>query len=232
MAHREKKEDDDNASIFSGSNGTMLVGLAYAEPTANPAIFFAFHSFKPIKTLLPPTNGIIPELVGALGASSPSARYIFYAVSYETDLDSYNDTYSSFVSCQHFTSPSKGVLQFGIQATTKAAVQAGEERGGSWPGMKLVSTNWWHTVTVWFDGNDDKAASAAANGMTANMTNLATDAGKYVEFEFQNDADVSQSPLKSYGEKNLQRFAVVVAHYDPQQVFQKLQNSGFKISTA
>ena len=83
-------------------------------------------------------------------------------------------------------------------------------------------------MTVWFDGNDDKAASAAANGMTANMTNLATDAGKYVEF----DADVSQSPLKSYGEKNLQRFAAVAARYDLQQVFQKLQNSGFKISTA
>lgn len=226
-------EDDNNAGIFfSGSNGTMLVGMVYAEPTANPAVFSAFDSLKPIQTLLPPTNGTVPKLVDVLDASSPAARYISYAVSYKTDLDLYNNAYNSFISRQHFTSPTKGALQFGIQAITKAAVQAGEKRGGNWLGMKPVSTNWWHTVAVWLDENDDKAAADAANGMATNMTNLATDAGKYVDFEFQNDADVSQSPLKSYGEENFQKFAAVAASYDPKQVFQELQNSGFKISTA
>lgn len=59
---------------------------------------------------------------------------------------------------------------------------------------------------------------------------MATGAGKYLDFQFQNDADILQSPLKSYGEDKFQRFAAVAASYDPQQVFQKLQNLGFKIS--
>lgn len=226
-------EDDSNAGLFfSGSNGTMLVGLVYAEPTSNPAVFSAFNALNPIQILLPPSNGTIPKLVSVLDASSPTARYLSFAVSYETDLDLYNNAYSSFISRQHFTAPAKGALQYGIQAITKAAVQAGERRGGNWLGNKAVSTNWWHVVAAWFDESDDKAALAAANGMTTNMTDLATAAGKYLDFEFQNDADVTQSPLKSYGEDNFQKFAAVAASYDPQQVFQKLQNSGFKISTA
>ncbi|PLN83661.1 hypothetical protein BDW42DRAFT_164384 [Aspergillus taichungensis] len=233
VATQAKMEDDSNAGVlFSGSNGTMMVGMLYAEPTENPPVFSAFDSLKPIRTLAPPTIGTIAKLVDFFTANSPTARYLSFATSYETDLDLYKSAYGSFISRQHFTSPTKGALQYGIQTITKAAVQAGQKRGGNWLGMKPVSTNWWHVVAAWFDEKDDKAALEASTGMMKNMTNLATDAGKYLDFQFQNDADVSQSPLKSYGEENFKKFAAVAASYDPQQVFQKLQNSGFKISKA
>lgn len=101
--------DDSNVGLFfSGSNGTMLVGLVYAEPTVNPAVFSASNALNPIQTLLPPSNGVIPKLVSVLDVSFPTARYLSFAVSYETDLDLYNNAYSSFISRQHFTAPAQG----------------------------------------------------------------------------------------------------------------------------
>lgn len=47
-----------------------------------------------------------------------------------------------------------------------------------------------------------------------------------------NDAGYQQNPLASYGAANLNTLKSVSKKYDPKQVFQKLQNTGFLVSKA
>lgn len=46
---------------------------------------------------------------------------------------------------------------------------------------------------------------------------------------FPNDATFSQNPMESFGNKNLEKLRAVSLKYDPNLVFQKLQNGGFKL---
>ncbi|GAW17840.1 hypothetical protein ANO14919_073070 [Xylariales sp. No.14919] len=53
-----------------------------------------------------------------------------------------------------------------------------------------------------------------------------------LDWIYLNYADISQNPLRSYGEQNLRRLEEVAAKYDPEHVFQRLCTSGFKILSA
>lgn len=50
------------------------------------------------------------------------------------------------------------------------------------------------------------------------------------EFVYLNYADVTQDPLKSYGEENVKYMQSVANTYDPYSVFQYQVPGGFKIS--
>tara|TARA_R110002003_G_scaffold32_8_gene1968 strand:+ start:15093 stop:15350 length:258 start_codon:yes stop_codon:yes gene_type:complete len=52
-------------------------------------------------------------------------------------------------------------------------------------------------------------------------------AGKVLEFEFMNDGNFAQSPLRSYGVESVAYMREVAKKYDPDGVFQRLQNDGF-----
>jgi hypothetical protein len=45
-----------------------------------------------------------------------------------------------------------------------------------------------------------------------------------------NDASRDQNPLASYGTTNVEKLENISKKYDPQRVFQKLQNNGFLLS--
>ena len=230
---QQKMEGDSDAGIlFSGTAGIMLVGLIYSHHTPRPAVFAAFDNLTPLSEPAPETNGTIPLLAAAVsGMSSAKVRFYSIAVSYETDLAVYDDSYAVFLPREHYGQVND-TLEYGIQAITAAAVQAGVDRGGNWLGMKAVSTNWFHVVATWQSAATDAAAVKTSEDMAADMTSIAQKAGKYLDFEFANDAAATQSPLRSYGVDNLNKMKAVAAAYDPAEVFQKLQHSGFKLSVA
>ena len=68
--------------------------------------------------------------------------------------------------------------------------------------------------------------------MRSTVKSYAQAKGKLLEYEFMNDASYSQNPLASYGAANLAKLKAVSKKYDPVQVFQTLQNSGFLLSKA
>lgn len=51
-----------------------------------------------------------------------------------------------------------------------------------------------------------------------------------LDWVYLNYADGSQDPLRSYGAENVRKMKLVAAKYDPDAVFQKLCEGGFKIS--
>lgn len=48
-------------------------------------------------------------------------------------------------------------------------------------------------------------------------------------FLYLNDAGMDQKPIDSYGHENVQRLKKISRQYDPDGVFQKLANGGFKL---
>lgn len=56
---------------------------------------------------------------------------------------------------------------------------------------------------------------------------LAREMGLLLDYKCANFATGHQKVLRSYGADNLRRLQEVAAKYDPEGVFQKLQNGGF-----
>ena len=56
--------------------------------------------------------------------------------------------------------------------------------------------------------------------------------GTYLPFVYSNYASRDQDPLASYGTENLQKLKDIAKKYDPDAVFQTLQNGGWLVSKA
>jgi len=56
--------------------------------------------------------------------------------------------------------------------------------------------------------------------------------GTYLPFQYANYSSRDQNPLASYGADNLAKLKAIALKYDPEQVFQLLQNGGWLVSRA
>jgi hypothetical protein len=56
--------------------------------------------------------------------------------------------------------------------------------------------------------------------------------GNYLPFVYANYASRDQDPLASYGRENLGKLKDIAKKYDPEAVFQTLQNGGWLLSKA
>ena len=87
-------------------------------------------------------------------------------------------------------------------------------------------------MTQWTSDADDEVARSQMSQLIEELAAAATSRGLLLDFLFQNDASYTQSPLKSYGDESLRYLKEMAQKYDPEGVFQKLQNSGFLVSRA
>ena len=90
----------------------------------------------------------------------------------------------------------------------------------------------WTTLIDWDDATSDDAVRAVSAETTALWAEVGTARGSALDFIFLNDASRDQNPLSSYGEENLVKLREISRAYDPEQIFQKLQNGGFLLSRA
>ncbi len=63
--------------------------------------------------------------------------------------------------------------------------------------------------------------------MAKNIQSIAREMGLLLDFLCMSFATGSQKVLRSYGTGNVKRMQDVAEKYDPEGVFQKLQNGGF-----
>lgn len=85
------------------------------------------------------------------------------------------------------------------------------------------------TIT-WADNADTKAAHEAVKSLGEAFIKLARANEVYLPTVYQNDANYDQSPLASFPAPNLARLKATSLKYDPDQIFQNLQNNGFLLS--
>lgn len=82
-------------------------------------------------------------------------------------------------------------------------------------------------MVEWSDAADDAEAEQVLDELTEGMKKLASEQGQLLDFIFMNDASSKQQVLAGYGPENVKKLQRVAAKYDPERVFQKLQNDGF-----
>ena len=98
-------------------------------------------------------------------------------------------------------------------------------------GVSLIQIGW-TTRIDWNNSTDDATVRAVSIATSEKWQQLGKERGLFVPFEFMNDASRDQSPLLSYGSENFAKLQAVSRKYDPDQIFQKLQNDGFLLSKA
>lgn len=79
---------------------------------------------------------------------------------------------------------------------------------------------------------DAPRVQAAMRKIVDTVDEVAKKNGSYLPFRYANYAAPDQDPLASYGEKNLSRLREIAETYDPEGVFQVLQNGGWLVSRA
>ncbi|RYP15330.1 hypothetical protein DL765_005786 [Monosporascus sp. GIB2] len=79
----------------------------------------------------------------------------------------------------------------------------------------------------WPKDGDDAAAQHAVNTMARTVQLLAKERGLHLDYLSMSFANASQEVLRSYGSENVKKMQETAAKYDPNGVFQKLQNDGF-----
>lgn len=92
--------------------------------------------------------------------------------------------------------------------------------------IHLILIGWVFTCE-WPKDGDDAAAQSAVDIMSEKVQYLAKDKGLLLDFKCMSFATALQRVLGSYGVDNIKRMQEVAAKYDPEGVFQKLQNGGF-----
>jgi hypothetical protein len=75
--------------------------------------------------------------------------------------------------------------------------------------------------------SDQAAAIAAVNNVNNAVINSLSADNAFLPYIFQNEAGYGQNVLASYGSANLKALQLASQKYDPNRVFQNLQNNGF-----
>lgn len=94
----------------------------------------------------------------------------------------------------------------------------------------LLNEPGWTTLIDWEDPKDDEVVRGAAITTTEKWAELSAARDLQVPFIYMNDASRDQNPLATYPAANLEKLKAVAAEYDPQGVFQSLQDGGFLLS--
>ena len=88
------------------------------------------------------------------------------------------------------------------------------------------------SMADWKNAEDEDRVREATRKIVDVAEATAKQAGAYLPYRYSNYASRDQDPLSSYGADNVARLKEIAAQYDPEGVFQKLQNGGWLLSKA
>jgi hypothetical protein len=117
-----------------------------------------------------------------------------------------------------------------LQPLSASGVVKSKSLGGNVLNVQPVSQAWLSIAAFWMDDALNSKGVELVQTLVKRIKAAAADAGKLLEFEFMNDSNFAQSPLRSYGAESVAYMREVAKKYDPDGVFQRLQNDGFLLS--
>lgn len=91
----------------------------------------------------------------------------------------------------------------------------------------IVNMTGWTTLIDWDNTADDETVRSVSISTTEKWRELGEQRGLHLDYLYTNDASKDQSPIATYGAANVDKLKAIALKYDPDQVFQNLQNDGF-----
>ncbi|KAE8449146.1 hypothetical protein EG329_008530 [Mollisiaceae sp. DMI_Dod_QoI] len=221
-------EEDDCVGFFLSINASFLVaGMLYRGQTqGTPPVFDVFNHIDPMSIALPETHGTQLSASQALSMIGKAKRETGTAT-VRVDSDLHVELHKKL---QEIASDSKFTLVFTIQPIGKAAVEKGVTLGGNSMNISAEPQSWLGIVVEWTDDEDDVSARKKFRDLVNAIEGTAQSKGLLLDFKFMNDAGFIQSPLQSYGKEMVEFLKAQSKKWDPQDVFQKLQNGGHLLS--
>ncbi|KAI1325928.1 FAD-binding domain-containing protein [Xylariaceae sp. FL0255] len=222
-------ENNPNLNLFVNVNaGFIVIGLISANgPDERSGEFKPISNLtSKINTAVPVTNGTISFLAQAMSHATDLGRRTIGSVTTNVSGDLYKQIYSRWKEVISKLPTGMG-LHYTIQPFSAAGAQAGEILGRNIMGLEKASQCWWVFTAEWTEADNDRAARDAVDTMVEYVQEVASVNGLLLRYITMNFANLDQNVLGSYGQEAVDELRRVASKYDPEGVFQKLQNGGF-----
>ncbi|KAK9320290.1 hypothetical protein V1517DRAFT_329747 [Lipomyces orientalis] len=121
-------------------------------------------------------------------------------------------------------------IQMTIQPMSSSTIKSSDARGGNPLGLKAQGHQWFLILADWTIAEDEARVREAVRKIVGATEDTAKKNGMYIPFKYSNYFAPDQDPLASYGTENIQKLQEIALQYDPDGVFQKLQNGGWLLS--
>ncbi|KAL5050787.1 hypothetical protein BDW71DRAFT_194511 [Aspergillus fruticulosus] len=118
------------------------------------------------------------------------------------------------------------------QPMSSLFVKAAHNRGGNPFGLESVGHQIFLILADYTNPADTSRIQATMCKIVDTVEETAKKNGSYLPFRYANYAVPDQDPLVSYGEEKLSTLREVAEKYDPERIFQVLQNGGLAVHMA
>ncbi|KAM7203152.1 FAD-binding domain containing protein [Naviculisporaceae sp. PSN 640] len=229
----------DPITVVNPSTGEYIVANFFAHRSADPAPA-CFSNFTNVNATVS-TLRVSPDLnTFQIEANDPqfadrSQRQLAWVTGLKAQAESVylaNRTFTEMAFSRLGNLPNL-TTSITYQPVTKSWLQAAKAAGGD--ALDLDPANGGFIVlqiaTVWQNAQHDSIVAKFSTDVVAAIDARAKAAGLHYPFNYINDAGFSQKIYSLYGgDRSLPKLKKIAKKYDPNEVFQKLQPGGFKLS--
>ena len=228
----EKSMDEDDKICFyltTTPNSLVAIMLYRGHTAARPEAFAPLDDIKPVAVPTPETNGTQMSFA-IISAQNNLGNRASGSAALEPDMELYVKTLRI---AQDLAKETPNItFAHTFQPLGAPSVEKSRSLGRNLLNVKPVRQSWLAITAYWTDSADNEKGMEQIQKYVSEIKTAAAAAGKLLDFDFMNDSNLFQSPLKSYGEASLAKANQAAAKYDPDRVFQTLQNNGFLLSKA
>ncbi|OOG00783.1 hypothetical protein ASPCADRAFT_511678 [Aspergillus carbonarius ITEM 5010] len=234
MQYHEAIEIDNKASlIYNATNDIILVVYFYCTPIENPPIFQSFDDIPYLTSFVPAGIRTVYDLVQAVASVNKAEPTIheFRTMSSRPSIEVYEAIEHAHAEQAEALKDVEGIVFTDvIQPMSSLAMQQTLKNGGIPLGSEPVGQQWFIARADWKHIHDEERVREAVRKIVDAAESAAKRTGVYLPYKYSNYAARDQDPLASYGDENVRRLKEVARKYDPEGVFQELQNGGWLLS--
>ncbi|GMF77896.1 unnamed protein product [Aspergillus oryzae] len=209
--HAAIEADDKSSLIYNATHEVILLVFFYGEPVEHPPIFQPFYNIPHVATFVAPGIRTVYDLMNAVDSVQEAGPALL------PSLEVYRAIEKTHAEQVDVLKDVEGLtLTTVIQPMSSSAMKATLK---SPLGLSSVGQQYEERVREAVRKIVDVAESEAKQ------------AGVHLPYLYSNYASRDQDPLASYGVENAKRLKEIALKYDPDGVFQKLQNGGWLLSS-
>ncbi|KAB8255519.1 hypothetical protein BDV32DRAFT_161887 [Aspergillus pseudonomiae] len=231
MQYHAAIEDDDKSSlIYNATHDIILVVFFYGAPVEYPPIFQSFYDIPYVTSFVAPGIRTVYDLMNAVDSvqDPEPALHEFRTMTSLPSLDVYRAIEKTHAEQVNVLKDVEGItLTTVIQPMSSSAMKATLQ---SPLGLTPVGQQWFLVRADWKNAKDEELVRDAVRRIVDAAESEAKQAGVYLPYLYSNYASRDQDPLASYGVENAKRLQEIALKYDPDGVFQTLQNGGWLLS--